>query len=236
MSQVREADDSSQEARVSEVRKLVDDVLEKLHMDREASLDPELAGDSDDGTVSPRPGDDLDENGKRMTVKKRKSTRSTRWKGGKHRVFGQKGRNRRMIFKKHVYKSPASCAVPVTTDFIVHRGVYFQVGDIVSLIDDEDGDKYYAQIRGFLTDEYCEHFAAIHWLIPTIEAPDDGSFDASFYFLGPEEDMPRPMDCMQFEQHSPSDYFCHKDPLTVASSSRSSGWMWTTLSPRIVKR
>lgn len=236
MSQVREADDSSQEARVSEVRRLVDDVLDKLHLERDVVHDCEVVADSEEETGSPHAGEEADENGKQVTTKKRKSTRSTRWKGGKHRIFGQKGRNRRIIFKKHVHKSPASCAVPVTSDFLFHRSVYFQVGDIVSFVDVEDGQKYYAQIRGFLTDEYCEHFAAVNWLIPTRESADDGPFDAAFYYMGPEEQTPRPMDCMQFEQHCPSDYFCLRDTLTFASPSRSTGCVWTGLSARIVKR
>lgn len=227
-----EPDDSSQDARASAVRKLVDDVLDKLNSDHEDYSGEE----SDGGPVSPKQdaGDDTDDTGKQV-VRKRKSTRSTRWKGGRHRAFGQKGRSRRIIFKKHVFKSPTSCAVPVTSDFVFHRGLYYQIGDVVSVVDAEDGNRYYAQIRGFLTDEYCEKFVALNWLLPTREAPADGSFHAAFFVPGPDEDVPRPLQAMQFEQHAPPDYFTGYSTLTRTAQSRTTGYVWTNLSPRIVR-
>lgn len=57
-------------------------------------------------------------------------------------------------------------ATPVTSNFVFYKGSYFQVGDIVSM-EDTDGGIYYAQIRGFLTDQYCEKSAAVTWLLPT---------------------------------------------------------------------
>lgn len=64
------------------------------------------------------------------------------------------------------------------------KGSYLQVGDIVSLVDNED-NVYYAQIRGLLIDNYCEKSAFLTWLIPTQESPDpkDG-FDAATYLIG----------------------------------------------------
>ena len=60
--------------------------------------------------------------------------------------------------------------------------MYYQVGDIVSLVDDE-GDVYYAQIRGFLQDQYYEKSAVITWLLPTSASSKEG-FDPSTYILG----------------------------------------------------
>jgi hypothetical protein len=48
---------------------------------------------------------------------------------------------------------------------------------------DEEGGIYYAQIRGFLQDQYCEKSAVITWLIPTTGSPKD-KFDPSTYILG----------------------------------------------------
>ena len=42
----------------------------------------------------------------------------------------------------------------------------YQTGDIVCTCDVEGGT-YYAQLRGFLQDDYCEKAAVITWLIPT---------------------------------------------------------------------
>ena len=72
---------------------------------------------------------------------------------------------------------------------------------------DHDGSLYYAQLRGFLTDQYCEKSACITWLLPTQESPEDGSFDADTFILGPEEDIPRKLEYMEFVQHAPLDYF-----------------------------
>jgi len=42
----------------------------------------------------------------------------------------------------------------------------YKVGDIVCT-SDVDGGLYYAQLRGFLQDDYCEKAAVVTWLIPT---------------------------------------------------------------------
>ena len=46
------------------------------------------------------------------------------------------------------------------------KGSYWQAGDIVS-VQDPDGDIYFAQLRGFLQDQYLEKSAVITWLIPS---------------------------------------------------------------------
>lgn len=62
--------------------------------------------------------------------------------------------------------------------------MYMQVGDIVSMIDVE-GDTYYAQIRGFMTDQYCEKSAVITWLLPTTASPPPAQcFDPATYIIG----------------------------------------------------
>ena len=59
-----------------------------------------------------------------------------------------------------------------------------QIGDIVALYG-VDGGVYYAQIRGFLTDQYCEKSATISWLLPTGSSPPpEEGFDPSTYILG----------------------------------------------------
>lgn len=63
-------------------------------------------------------------------------------------------------------KCPSATATPVTSNYVFYKGSYFQVGDIVSM-QDVDGGIYYAQIRGLLTDQYCEKSAAVTWLLPT---------------------------------------------------------------------
>lgn len=61
--------------------------------------------------------------------------------------------------------------------------MYYQIGDVVSVVDEQDGRTYYAQIRGFIQDQYCEKSAALTWLIPTQASPKD-CFDPASYIIG----------------------------------------------------
>lgn len=61
--------------------------------------------------------------------------------------------------------------------------MYYQIGDVVSVVDEQDGKIYYAQIRGFIQDQYCEKSAALTWLIPTQASPKD-CFDPASYIIG----------------------------------------------------
>lgn len=38
----------------------------------------------------------------------------------------------------------------MTRESVYHNGINYQVGDIVSMVDAEDGTTYFAQIKGFL--------------------------------------------------------------------------------------
>ncbi|XP_017770067.1 PREDICTED: GATA zinc finger domain-containing protein 1 [Nicrophorus vespilloides] len=143
-----------------------------------------------------------------------------------------KGKGRRVIFKKTPTKAPTAVATPVTSDSIYYKGMYYQKGDVVSMID-EDGDHYYAQIRGFLTDQYCEKSAVVTWLLPTQESPPPAEcFDPATYIIGPEEEVPRKLECMEFIMHAPSDYYKTKNsPYPMVYPTPEPGFIWTRLEP-----
>lgn len=123
----------------------------------------------------------------------------------------------------------------MTSESIFHKGVFYQTGDIVSMID-VDGGVYYAQLRGFLQDQYCEKSAAITWLLPSKESPPD-RFDPSTYFLGPEEDLPRKLDCMQFVCHSTSEYFKSRySPYPTLPVKPERGFIWASHGIKISDR
>lgn len=67
--------------------------------------------------------------------------------------------------------------------FLYLQGVYYQTGDVIKVTDEEDGKPYYAQIRGFMQDQYCEKSAALTWLIPTQSSPKD-QFDPGTFIVG----------------------------------------------------
>ncbi|XP_074597233.1 GATA zinc finger domain-containing protein 1 [Brevipalpus obovatus] len=154
-----------------------------------------------------------------------------------NKLSAVKGKGRRSIFKKCVYKSPPSSFMPVTSDSIFYKGFLYSAGDIISLTD-FDGSIYYAQIRGFLKDQYCEKSAAITWLIPTQQSPRN-VFDAKTYILGPEEDIPRKLDCMTFVCHCPSDYFKLTNPPFITSTNsrppRSGSFSWTRSGQSVIR-
>lgn len=204
-------------------------------------------------------GDDDDDNGKECStnrtkngtvsniytgtssVSNRQSSNSYKrkkhsWRRGKYtRSTGHsKGKGRRIIFKKTVYKSPASFASPIAPDSVTYGGILYRKGDIVSLQNEDTTDTmlYFAQIRGFLIDQYAQKSASVTWLLPTSDATDDGTFDPACYILGPEEDTPRSLDTLEFVCHAPSDYYRLKSPYPLQPEPLTSGnlgYTWTRL-------
>lgn len=70
------------------------------------------------------------------------------------------------------------------------------------------GDTFYAQITGLLIDSFCEKSAVITWLIPTTSSPPPNErFDPATYLIGPSEDTPRKMSCIDFVMNAPSAYY-----------------------------
>ncbi|XP_018413088.1 PREDICTED: GATA zinc finger domain-containing protein 1 [Nanorana parkeri] len=160
--------------------------------------------------------------------------RNTKYKSAPavEKKVSTKGKGRRHIFKlKNPIKAPESVSTIVTSESLFHKGLYYQIGDVVSVIDEEDGQMYYAQIRGFIQDQYCEKSAALTWLIPTLASPKD-HFDPATYIIGPDEDLPRKMDCLDFVCHAPSEYFkSRSSPFPTLPSRPERGFIWTRIGP-----
>lgn len=120
---------------------------------------------------------------------------------------------------------------------VFFQGSYIQIGDIVSLCNSKS-DIFYAQIRGLMIDNFCEKSAFITWLLPTQSSPAPTEFfDPSTYIIGPEEDQPRLLSCMEFVMHAPSDYFHDKNtpfpsveshPYGLSQNPRG-GFIWTNI-------
>ncbi|XP_071941459.1 GATA zinc finger domain-containing protein 1-like [Antedon mediterranea] len=167
--------------------------------------------------------------GKTQNGKKSKGNRKCRLKQSNHTAT--KGKSRRVIFKRNPMKSPPSVSTIVTSNGIFYQGIYIQVGDIVSIIDIEGGI-FYAQIRGLLQDQYCNKSAVITWLLPT-QATNKSKFDPSTYIVGPEEDIPRSLEYMEFVCHCPSDYFKLIDtPYPVIPPRNDTNFIWTNIGPK----
>ena len=100
---------------------------------------------------------------------------------------------------------------------------------------DESGDIYYAQLRGFLSDQYCEKSGVITWLLPTTDSPDPGSgFDAATYIIGPEEELPRKLEYFTFVMHAPDDYFYYKNaPYPTNAINPNVEYLLTRAGPKI---
>lgn len=117
------------------------------------------------------------------------------------------------------------------------QGSYIQIGDIVSLCN-SNYDTFYAQIRGLMIDSFCEKSAVLTWLLPTdMSPPPNEQFDPSTYIIGPDEDHPRLLSCMEFIMHAPSDYYHNKNTpyppvdFNEIESTRDdhTGFIWTNI-------
>lgn len=146
------------------------------------------------------------------------------------------GKSRRKLFfkRKPPIKCPIAVSTPVTSDRLYYKGSFFTIGDVVSVVD-ERRRVYYAQIRGLLQDQYCEKSAVLTWLLPTQSSP-KGRFDPATYIIGPEEDIPRKLECIEFVCHAPSDYYkAERSPYPTVPTKPESGFIWTRLGPKKVQ-
>lgn len=117
---------------------------------------------------------------------------------------GSSLKSRKSLLKKKPLKSPTVTGAVVTSSSIHHQGLLYKSGDIVS-VTDISGQRYYAQLRGFMQDLFLRKSAVITWLLPTV--PNPRKFDPSVFLPGPDEDMPRPMECFEFISRAPSNLF-----------------------------
>lgn len=150
----------------------------------------------------------------------------------------QKGKGRRSLFKKTPVKAPSAVATVVTGNRVNFKGTYFHTGDIVS-VRDVEGGLYYAQIRGLMIDQYAEKSAALTWLIPTTKIFfGNGKFKPSDYVLGPDEEVPRKLGCLEFVMHAPCDYYALSSPyppVTPHPSETNFIWGRLTYPPPVIE-
>ncbi|XP_076048569.1 GATA zinc finger domain-containing protein 1 [Oratosquilla oratoria] len=193
----------------------------------------------DNGGKDKKDDDDQEGEKDKDSVKSEKTERKEtkrRTRKGRQGAKGSipKGKGRRYIFKKSATKAPLGVATPVTSDYVFYKGTYFQVGDIVSLVD-VDGGIFYAQIRGLLQDQYCQKSAVLTWLVPTKNSPPPSEgFSPATYIIGPEEDIPRKLEFMEFVCHAPSDYYKDRtSPYSTRIYKLESCFVWSRLGPQI---
>ena len=120
---------------------------------------------------------------------------------------------------------------------MIFSGQYYSKGDIVSVVNVTDGDIYYAQLRGFLTDQYSDKYGVITWLLPTTSSPPPNEgFHPATYILGPEEDLPRNLEVFSFVMRAPDDYFYNRRaPYKTDNLPPDSNFTSVRLGPRLRK-
>ena len=212
-------------------------VLEKLRsVSRTGSI-------RDDGSVS-EVGDVSDKDSVASGLisknnQKGKSKKANTKSNGKSKrnTRSNKGKGRRTIFKKKPIKSLPATATFTSSERICHQGQFYNKGDIVSVVSLEDDNIYYAQLRGFLTDQFSDRHAVITWLLPTRNSPPPSEgFHPGTYVLGPEEELPRRMEVFTFVMHAPDDYFYNRRaPYRTAAPPSDTSFTSTRLGPRLRK-
>ncbi|KAA0200840.1 GATA zinc finger domain-containing protein 1, partial [Fasciolopsis buskii] len=85
------------------------------------------------------------------------------------------------------------------------QDVRFNVGDIVSVVDVDDG-VYYAQLRALAVDAVGNSCCALTWLVPTSDTT-TGTFEPDNYVIAMEEDILRDLNCCSLVCRCPSDYY-----------------------------
>jgi len=167
----------------------------------------------------------------------KKSTGKSNGKSKKVNTRSSKGKGRRTIFKKKPVKSLSATATPTTSERVYFKGQYFSKGDIVSVVNLEDDDIYYAQLRGFLTDQFSDKYGVISWLLPTTNSPPPNQgFHPATYILGPEEDVPRSLEVFTFVMRAPDDYFYNRRaPYKTDNLPADSNFTSVRLGPRLRK-
>ncbi|XP_001238012.2 GATA zinc finger domain-containing protein 1 [Anopheles gambiae] len=124
---------------------------------------------------------------------------------------GRTTKSRRALTKKQPTKAPRETASTRTVTKVLQDNVWYQVGDIVSMLDTKD-NTYYAQIRGLIVDAYNEKSAVLTWLLPsTVSPPPNEGFDPATYMAGPDEEAPRRLTYMHFVMNAPVNYFLDRN-------------------------
>uniref|UniRef100_A0A915CFZ8 BAH domain-containing protein n=1 Tax=Parascaris univalens TaxID=6257 RepID=A0A915CFZ8_PARUN len=101
-------------------------------------------------------------------------------------------------------KAPRRKATIRTHDSIWDiEGRLFRLGDIVSILDEEDGLPYFAQIRGIITDWHGEQYVVLNWLIPLDTAFDVHQFDAEHFVHAISDETFYPLEVCTFVQTTP---------------------------------
>ncbi|CAB3362570.1 Hypothetical predicted protein [Cloeon dipterum] len=137
-----------------------------------------------------------------------------------------KGRGRRTLLKRPPQRLGNLIRESSTKPFVFVNGQYIQIGDVVSL-EDENDDIYFAQITGLMQDHNYEKSATITWLIPTQETG-DADFDPTQYTLGIKETVPRKLECMQLVMHLSPEYFKPLNaPYRTPRCPTDTGFIWT---------
>ncbi|XP_059488273.1 GATA zinc finger domain-containing protein 1-like [Neocloeon triangulifer] len=178
----------------------------------------------------------LDSNGGQSEGYKSQSLRNTRSNLIKPLISGipttrptlPKGKGRRSQLKRIPQRLTNLVRESYTRSYAFLNGQYFQIGDVVSLMD-EQGDIFYAQITGMMHDHNYQKSATIAWLIPK-NVTENTSFDPSDYSLGPRETVPRMLESMHFEMHLPPDFFRPiKAPYRTPRCPSDTGFVWVRL-------
>eukprot|EP00058_Branchiostoma_floridae_P027491 XP_002612982.1 hypothetical protein BRAFLDRAFT_74772 [Branchiostoma floridae] len=162
-----------------------------------------------------------------------------------------KGKSRRIIFKKNPLKAPAAVSTIVTSECFFYKGIYYQMGDIVSLMDHDGVSTMHrlrvscrtSTVRRVWSSHGCyqprpapgitltlPHTSSVSYVL-TVTLLQEG-FDF-FFACGPEEELPRLMDCVEFVCHAPSEYFkTKKSPHPTIPSRPETNYVSACVAPK----
>ncbi|CAL4122657.1 unnamed protein product, partial [Meganyctiphanes norvegica] len=214
--------------------KLEDEIEIKQEKDDEKPMEiDEKDADESNGNG----GKDEDHDGDREKDSSKNEKKETKRKTRKGRQGNKgnipKGKGRRYIFKKSATKAPTAVATPVTSQYLFYKNSYFKVKNLTDFIGfDRKTGKIGHIFKIGIGDRIAHITLFMHLNFTTSER--SLIFRRQRSVIGPEEDIPRKLEYMEFVCHAPSDYFKDRtSPYSTQIYQPHSCFVWTRMGPQI---
>jgi len=96
-----------------------------------------------------------------------------------------------------------------TLSNVRYNSINYEVGDIVSLVDAEDNEEYFAQCISFRIDSYQRKTVCYQWLFPdpATSWQKEQGFVPNKFKIGPSDNLFHPIESIQFVCSAPTNYF-----------------------------
>jgi len=195
--------------------KLVGFVCQKCHNETLKQLKQELI------EISPSELNNISELSTKSKAVKRKLSKETLlpFKKTKRKVQNDNPNNSLKIRTANDYSTETEQLIKkqveilknkyTTLRSVRHNNINYEVGDIVSVVDEEDNEEYFAQCISFRVDLYQQKSVCYQWLFPdpATSWQREQGFVPSNFKIGPSDNLFHPIEDIRFVCSAPTNYF-----------------------------